>query len=223
MATSSAGAIDGVLPDPPRRGRPPRTAAPAPTRAEVVAAVVRLAEAHPDSDIGMRDLARDLKVSPKLLYRYVDSKEELLDLAAAALLEAWVTPSEALSWSDRLTAVLGGARDLIERFPALSRAVLMRNLQAGDSPEVSRVVASIKGCFADAGLSVSEVDHVFLAYETLVLGELALSRAVRDGELPEGSVPDASARAAGVETSVRLMIGGLKSLHAGGAHARPDI
>ena len=215
MAISSTEAADALILDPPRRGRPPRTAAPAPTRAEVVAAVVRLAETHRDSDINMRDLAQDLKVSPKLLYRYVASKDELLDLAAAALLETWVAPPGALPWSDRLTAVIGGARDLIERFPALSRAVLMRNLQARDSPEVSRVVAAIKGCFADAGLSESEVDQLFLAYETLILGELALSRAVRDGELPQASLPAASARAAGVETSLRLMIVGITALHAG--------
>ncbi len=215
MAISRTEATGALVLDAPRRGRPPRTAAPAPTRADVVAAVVRLAETHRDSDINMRDLARNLKVSPKLLYRYVSSKEALLDLAAAALLETWVVPSDALPWSDRLTAVLCGARDLIERFPALSRAVLMRNLQARDSPEVSRVVASIKGCFADAGLSQSEVDQVFLAYETLILGELALSRAVRDGELPEASLPDASARAAGVETSLRLMIIGIMALRAG--------
>ncbi|CAN5259687.1 hypothetical protein BH10PSE3_BH10PSE3_03410 [soil metagenome] len=220
MAISPAEATDAALPGPPRRGRPPRTAAPAPTRAEVVAAVVKLAQTHRDADINMRDLAQALNVSPKLLYRYVASKDELLDLAAAALLETWVAPSDALPWSDRLTAVIGGARDLIERFPALSRAVLMRNLQARDSPEVSRVVASIKGCFADAGLSASEVDQVFLAYETLILGELALSRAVRDGELPEANLPDASARAAALEATLRLMMIGIAALHAAGPPRR---
>ncbi|HQR90436.1 MAG TPA: TetR family transcriptional regulator, partial [Caulobacter sp.] len=168
-----------------------------------------------DSDINMRGLAQELKVSPKLLYRYAASKDELLDLAAAALLETWIAPSDALPWSDRLTAVVGGARDLIERFPALSRAVLMRNLEARDSPEVSRVVASIKGCFADAGLSASEVDQVFLAYEMLILGELALSRAVRDGELSEARLPAAAARAVSIETSLRLMISGITVFHVG--------
>lgn len=215
MVISRTKAADTSVLESSGRGRPPRTAAPAPTRAEVVAAVVRLAETHRDSDINMRDLARDLKVSPKLLYRYVTNKDELLDLAAAALLETWVAPSNALPWSNRLTAAISGARDLIERFPALSRAVLMRNLEARDSPEVSRVVASIKGCFADAGLSAPEVDQVFLVYEMLILGELALSQAVRDGALPEARLPAAAARAASIETSLRLMISGITALRVG--------
>lgn len=215
MVISRTKAADTSVLESSGRGRPPRTAAPAPTRAEVVAAVVRLAETHRDSDINMRDLARDLKVSPKLLYRYVTNKDELLDLAAAALLETWVAPSNALPWSNRLTAAISGARDLIERFPALSRAVLMRNLEARDSPEVSRVVASIKGCFADAGLSAPEVDQLFLVYEMLILGELALSQAVRDGALPEARLPAAAARAASIESSLRLMISGITVLHVG--------
>lgn len=215
MVISRTKAADTSVLESSGRGRPPRTAAPAPTRAEVVAAVVRLAETHRDSDINMRDLARDLKVSPKLLYRYVTNKDELLDLAAAALLETWVAPSNALPWSNRLTAAISGARDLIERFPALSRAVLMRNLEARDSPEVSRVVASIKGCFADAGLSAPEVDQVFLVYEMLILGELTLSQAVRDGALPEARLPAAAARAASIETSLRLMISGITALRVG--------
>lgn len=203
-----------AVPDrqPPRRGRPKGAAKPALTRARLVAAVVRLAEDQRETEINMRDLAHELGVSPKLLYRHVSGKEELLDLAAAALLETWIAPPTGLAWDDRLTIAIDGARQLIERFPALSQAVLLRNLQAKDSPEVARVVASIKGCFADAGLSPSEVDQVFVTYEALVLGDLALARAIRDGTIPETSLPDAAARSAGIAASLRVMVVGLKAV-----------
>ena len=211
MPVIPEGGIDVSVPGS-RRGRPRLTAMPPPTRAEVVGAVVRLAEMHPETDINMRDLASELKVSPKLLYRYVRGKDELLDLAAAALLESWVAPSPYLAWPDRLSAVVGGARDLIERFPALSRAVLLRNLDARDSPEVARVVEAIKGCFAEAGLSVPEIEQVFLAYEILVLGDLALSQALRENAVSRASLPDASVRSTAIATTLRLMITGLIAL-----------
>jgi len=157
----------------------------------------------------MRDLALDLGVSPKLLYRYVSGKDELLDLAAAALLKTWTAPSAGLPWSDRLSAMIETARGLIEGFPALSQAVLVRNLEARDSPEVAQVVTCFKGCLADAGLVESEVDQVFLAYETLVLGDLGLTRALREGTLSASSLPDAATRGANIDTSLRLMIRGL--------------
>jgi AcrR family transcriptional regulator len=196
-----------------RRGRPRRTDAPGPTRQDVIAAVVRLARDRNASDINMRDLAAALGVSPKLLYRHVRGKDELLDLAAAAILESWKAPMPGLPWPERLTAVMRSTRDLVRRFPALARAVLLRNLGARDSPEVAKVVVAIIGCFEDAGLSPTEVRQVFLVYEALILGELALSKAVQEGALTRANMPSHAALDASFETGLRFMIGGILASH----------
>src|ERR1700742_820513 len=96
----------------PRRGRPRRTDAPGPTREDVVAAVVRLARDRKDTDINMRDLANALGVSPKLLYRHVRGKDELLALAAAEILKSWKAPKPGMPWPKRLAAVMRSTRGL---------------------------------------------------------------------------------------------------------------
>jgi AcrR family transcriptional regulator len=175
----------------------------------VIAAVIRLAQDRKDSDINMRDLAGALGVSPKLLYRHARGKDELLDLAAAAILESWEAPMAGLPWPERLTAVMRSTRDLVRRFPALSQAVLLRNLEARDSPEAAKVVLAITSCFEDAGLSPTEVRQVFLVYEALILGEIALFKAVREGLLAHANMPSHAALDAGFETGLRFMIGGI--------------
>jgi TetR/AcrR family tetracycline transcriptional repressor len=199
----------------PRRGRPRLTDAPGPTRQAVIAAVVRLAQDQKDADINMRDLARALGVSPKLLYRHVSGKDELLDLAAGAILETWEAPTPGLPWPERLTEVMRSTRALVRRFPALSQTILLRNLEARDSPEVTKVVATIKSCFEDAGLSNTEANQVFFVYEALILGELALSKAVREGAISSANIPSQSVLDAGFETGLRYMIAGITASRAG--------
>lgn len=199
----------GQEPPPSRRGRPCLTNARALSRQQVVAAVVRLANERKDVEISMRDLAQVLGVSPKLLYQHVNSKDELLDLAAAAILQSWEPPASTLPWQERLDAVVASTRALVRRYPALSRAVLLRNLEARDSPETAKVVALVKSCFEDAGLAENEVIQMFLVYETLILGELALLQAVRDKALSSANMPGEPELNASFEMALNCAIVGV--------------
>lgn len=157
----------------------------------------------------MRDLAKLLSVSPKLLYRHVKGKDELLDLAAASILENWSLPSSELPWAERLTQILKSTQILIRRYPSLAQAVLMRNLEAKDSPEVARHVDAIIGCFVDAGLSLKEADEVFFLYKSLILGELTMSKAIMDGTLSSDNIPNRADLDAGFERCLHYVISGI--------------
>lgn len=195
----------------PRRGRPRRGEEQGLTRDQVVAAVLRLAEANPDAEINMRELAQHLGVSPKLLYLHASGKDELLDLAAKAILEQWTMPAAELPWPDRFAAIMQGTRALTRRFPALSQAVLLRNLEARESPEVRQVVSAINGCLIDAGLTPDEARQIFFLYEALILGELTMLKAVRDGTLSGDNLPSQNELDTGFETGLRYAIAGIRA------------
>src|SRR5690606_41776549 len=75
-----------------------------------------------------------------------------------------------LFFPTRRSSDLRTTRDLVRQYPALSQPMLLRNLEARDSPEVAKLVAAIKGCLIDAGLMSSEADDVFFLYVALVQG-----------------------------------------------------
>ncbi len=161
-----------------RTGRPRSDQAPGPDRAKIVAAVMQLAEERGQAGINMRALASALKISPKLLYRHVRNKDELIDLAAEAILQHWELPSPALAWQDRLTVIFTAGRNLVHRFPALAQRPLLRSLQNSDSPQAVRVTEAIKACLRDAGLSLKQANDVLFVYEAFLLGEIVIAKAL---------------------------------------------
>ena len=193
----------------PRRGRPPAADTPGLSQADIVSTAIRLAEDSPEADISMRSLAQKLGVSAKALYRYVKNKDELLDLAARDILERQVMPSLDAPWSERLVKITKVVMAQSLRYPALAQPLLLRNLEARDSPEAKKVMFAIKSCFIDAGLSPEEVDDVFYLYVSLVQGQLTMSQSINQGSLSATGMPNQEQAAAKFETGLRYMIAGV--------------
>jgi AcrR family transcriptional regulator len=196
------------------RGRPRRTDPSGPGRDEIVAAVVRIAERGGYGDISMRDVAEALNVSPKLLYRHVSGKAELLELAAASILAQWDFPAADVPWPERLTRIIRDTQLLLRRYPALAEPALLRNLKSEDSPETAKVVAAIKDSLLEAGLSPAEADRIFLLYVVLVLGEITLHKAILGGTLPPTSFPGVEAIDTGLDTALHWLIAGIRASRA---------
>ena len=129
----------------------------------------------------MRRLAEELGVTPMSLYRYVESKDELLDVVVDALLEATRLPDELdndwVAWlresARRLRALLVAspvARDVFTRRPVTTPAALRRM-------EASLRVLTGDGFSAEAALRAYAAVHVY------TIGFAAL-------ETARGCVPD---------------------------------
>ncbi|MFI8101656.1 TetR/AcrR family transcriptional regulator [Streptomyces sp. NPDC086023] len=98
-------------------------------REKITAASVRLLDAEGLAGFSMRRLAADLGVTAMSLYWYVDTKDDLLELALDAALGELPLPPEpgspaspvpsARSWSDRLRALACGYRRLLAVHPWL--------------------------------------------------------------------------------------------------------
>lgn len=192
-----------------RKGRPRLADSPGLSQADIVQAAIRLAQETTDTDINMRELAKALHVTPKALYRYVSGKDELLDLAAQSLLDKLVFPSMSAPWDERLADIMAKILTTIRQHPALAQPMLLRNLEARDSPDAARVVSSIKRCLREAGLTNSEVNDVFFLYVALVQGELALNQAIARGALSPSSLPSQPEIDAKFATGLHHVIAGI--------------
>lgn len=192
-----------------RRGRPRRSDPAGPGLSEIIEAVVALAGTDGCTDINMRDVAAALNVSPKLLYRYVSGKAEMLDLAASSVLEKWEPPVTQTPWPERLTTIIRDTQRLLHRYPALTEPALLRTLMADGSPQAIRIVAAITDCLCEAGLSPAEAEQSFILYAVLALGELTLNRAIAYGTMPPDRTPSAAMIATGLEAALRLVISGI--------------
>ena len=159
----------------------------------------------------MRDVAEALNVSPKLLYRHVSGKAEMLDLAASSVLAQWPFPPSDMPWAERLTIVLRDAHVMLRRYPALSEPALLRALSAENSPQAAKATSAITDCLEDAGLSPAEARHIYTLYAVMALGEVTLDKAIRGGTLPSQKTPSADMIIAGLESSLHLLIAGIRA------------
>ena len=89
-------------------------------RERITAASVRLLDAEGLAKFSMRRLAAELNVTAMSLYWYVDTKDDLLELALDAVHGEIGPPPADASWQDRLRAVAAAYRGLLVRHPWVS-------------------------------------------------------------------------------------------------------
>lgn len=84
-------------------------------RDRITAATVRLLDAEGLAKFSMRRLAAELNVTAMSLYWYVDTKDDLLELALDAIYSEIGLPPQDAPWEDRLRAVATSYRELLVR------------------------------------------------------------------------------------------------------------
>ncbi|MEY9992583.1 AcrR family transcriptional regulator [Streptomyces sp. V4I8] len=91
-------------------------------RDRITAATVRLLDAEGLAKFSMRRLAAELNVTAMSVYWYVDTKDDLLELALDAAFGELTLPDPEADedWHDQLRALARGYRDLLVRHPWLS-------------------------------------------------------------------------------------------------------
>ncbi|MFE9404414.1 TetR/AcrR family transcriptional regulator [Streptomyces sp. NPDC006530] len=111
----------------------PAEGGPALDRDRITAEAVRLLDAEGAAKFSMRRLAGELGVTAMSLYWYVDTKDDLLELALDAVFAEVALPDaadEAADWRDQLRAVAVGYRAAFVRHPWAS-ALIGRYLNIG--------------------------------------------------------------------------------------------
>jgi AcrR family transcriptional regulator len=109
--------------------RPERAAAGRPaqrSRAEITAAAIGIADREGLDAVSMRRVAAELGTGAASLYRYVDTREELLDLMSDATGAEYSLPGPDGDWLAGVLAVAEQTRVIMRRHPWLPGLVLTR-------------------------------------------------------------------------------------------------
>ncbi|MFI5729585.1 TetR/AcrR family transcriptional regulator [Kribbella sp. NPDC051587] len=121
--------------EPPERRVPGRL-----SRVAIVNAALTLADADGLEAVSVRNVAGALDVGPMRLYRYVDTKDELLDLLVDAVY-AEIPPATGSTWSEVLRSIAHGTRDAALQHPWFAE-LLGRRPQFGPAA-LARTEASL--------------------------------------------------------------------------------
>jgi AcrR family transcriptional regulator len=144
--------------------RPERAArgpAPSLSREEITAAAVAMADTQGIDAVSMRTLAVQLGVGAASLYRYVDRKDELIDLMVDAVMGDDLQFNIRGDWRDDLRSFARGLRAMTLRHPWVAvHGAGRRNL----GPNTARRYEQVLGAIDGLGL---EIDEMLVMVETL--------------------------------------------------------
>jgi AcrR family transcriptional regulator len=149
----------GVIWDRPERAA--RGPAPSLSRQEITAAATVLADTQGIEAVSMRTLAVQLGVGAASLYRYVDRKDELIDLMVDAVMGDDIHFEVRGDWRTVLRSFARGLRAMTLRHPWVAiHGAGRRNL----GPNTARRYEQVLGAIDGLGL---EIDDMLVMLETL--------------------------------------------------------
>ena len=163
--------------------RPERAArgpAPSLSRGQIAAAAVTLADAQGIETVSMRALAVELGVGAASLYRYIASKDELVELMVDAVMGSDLEFEVSGDWRDGLRSFAHGLRAMVLRHPWM--AVPSAGLPYS-GPNMAQCYEQVLSTIDGLGL---EIDEMLVMIQTLdafvrgrVLEELSEQEAIR--------------------------------------------
>jgi AcrR family transcriptional regulator len=168
------------------------------TREQVVAAALEIADREGPGALAIRRVARELRVTPMALYRYVDSKEALLDLVREFL---WgrldVDQGRRGTWRSELREIARAFRGLVREHPSAT-ALLAGG--TGESEAERRICDLMLGSFRSAGFEPETAETLYLQFSHFVLALVRLDEETQ------------SNREDGFELGLELFLGGVAAL-----------
>jgi AcrR family transcriptional regulator len=96
------------------------------SRAEITAAAVDIADREGLDAVSMRRVAAELGMGAASLYRYVETREELLDLMTDAVGGEYSLPEPSGDWLADLVAIGEQSRVILRRHPWLAGLIITR-------------------------------------------------------------------------------------------------
>jgi AcrR family transcriptional regulator len=162
-----------VNPAPRRRGRPPRI-----SRAQILAAALRIADANGLEQLTMRRLGAELGVDPMTIYGHVPDKTALFDGLAELVLAEVTLPEPTGEWADDFRAVARAARATLLAHPHL---IPLLGTRPPVTPPAFALWESMTSVLLNGGLSEEQA-----ADGTDCLGRLLIGHALAEAGQPPG-------------------------------------
>lgn len=144
---------------------------------DVVRVALELATAHGLEALSIRGVAAALGLSPMSIYRFVASKDELLDAMVLRVLDRMEIPYAATAdWRERIVEVMLAWRDLIEEQPSVVQILVNRRMPAGSSG-LGRLAEHVLAALAHGGITGTSAARAFWQIFSLGFGHIIFQRA----------------------------------------------
>ncbi|WP_328475243.1 TetR/AcrR family transcriptional regulator [Actinoplanes sp. NBC_00393] len=143
------------------------------SRAEVTTAAIALADREGLAAVSMRRVAAELGTGAASLYRYVDSRDDLLDLMVDEVAAGYDLPAPDGPWLAGLLEVCRQGRELMLRHGWLPELVLTRSALGPHGADLlEHVLAVLAGHPADVGRKLEAYAVMNTLTAALALNEL---------------------------------------------------
>ncbi|MDR7300511.1 TetR/AcrR family transcriptional regulator [Haloactinomyces albus] len=142
-----------------RPQRPGRGPQPTRSRSEIVAAAVEIADSDGLESVSIRRVASAVGLGTMSLYRYLSSKDDLVELMFDEICGEYVLPRAPSSdWKEDLHDLVRQGRLIMHRHPWTPRLVLERR---GYGPNVLRVLESFLTALDAAGVDPAAMLEIY--------------------------------------------------------------
>ena len=151
-----------------RLGRPPAT-----SREEIAAGALRLAREQGLDAVTIRKLSEFMNVAPMTLYKYVQTKDDLIDLMVATALSTFGSePDASLPWSTQLHTTMINLYETLTENPVVIELLIAPNALTG--PTLDHVRDAVLRLIGHAPLTPAEAIDLFNTLGAFVVGLVAI-------------------------------------------------
>lgn len=152
---------------------------PALTRDRIIRAAIELLDVEGQDGLTIRKLAARLNAGATSLYWYVETRDDVLELALDSVLGEILLPTEALEWDKELVRFLTNWRQTLLRHPWSTSLVGFRPLLG---PNALARSEHLRATLMRTGLSEIEVTHAGYTLSNFMLGSVATQVAWQAGD-----------------------------------------
>jgi len=155
---------------------------------DVVLTALRIVDERGLTALSIRSLATELSLSPMSVYKYVESKEELLDLVllrVISLIE--IPPVFESDWRERIVLTMSAWRELLLTHPDAAPLLMERPIPRG-SEGLARMQEAVLASLEEGGIVGTSAVQVFWQAFTVTVGHVLF-------ELPRRELTDESVEA----------------------------
>jgi AcrR family transcriptional regulator len=178
------------------------------TSDDVVATALRQAGESGLDSLSIRNVATELGISPMTIYRFVDSKDELIDAMLVLALSRMEVPySSAPDWRRRVIDIMLAWRELLLAHPSVIQLLVNRRVPA-QSEGLGRLAEHVLAGLEDGGITGQAAARAFWELFSLTFGHVVFERSRRDidaeAQVEAGRAMASTARVRGFERVERL-------------------
>lgn len=160
------------------------------------------------ASLSIRSVASELGISTMGVYRYVASKDELVDAMLVLALSRMEIPySSSTDWQQRIIDVLLAWQDLLLAHPSVVQLLVERRVPAG-SEGLGRLAEHVLACLEEGGISGRNAAQTFWQLFSFTFGHVVFEQARRnidtEAQAAAGRAMSETAHARGFERVASL-------------------